>query len=1229
MTLGRLLLRNLLYHWRGNLAVLLGVAVGTAVLTGALLVGDSLRGSLRERTLRQLEWVEHALVAGRFVRQDLAMEISAAPVRPAVLGLGDTITSERVEPAIILQGSASTIPPEESATIPQRVGRVTVYGIDEGIRSELPTITTENGAVINATLAKELGVGVGDKIALNVQKATGVPRETLLGRRDTESVVSRMTVSIEAVLADDAPYASFNLNPSPVAPRNVFVALPCLQTNLDQKARVNALLVGDAGLEQLREDLRKNLTLEDLGLVVRSPQGRTDELFRRLDRDHNGRLTPEEYRGQIAGIVVATADTNGDGMLTRDEILAYYRKHHDYVSLESRQMLLEPAVFRSFPRLLENGPLYWHLNPALPDWNLYRTAPTLAYLANTIAANGQEIPYSVVAALDPLQLLFGPFLLPGANILRDDEIVLADWKESPLRVKPGDAVTLTYFEPVQEGQVHEKTAVFRFRGYVPMQGAAADPGLTPEFPGITDKLDIRKWDPPFPYDNTRIKDRDERYWKKYRTTPKAYITLRRGQELWGSRFGQLTSIRIGPPLKKAPPADWAEQLANSFRMYFPNHLDPEKAGLVFDPVRERALESSTGSTDFEWLFLGFSFFLIVAALLLVGMLFRLNLDRRASEVGLLFAAGYRRWTVAALLLGEGGVLAGVGALVGTCAAVSYAWFLLELLRAWWPGGLERSFLTLHPSATSLVIGHSASVLVSGLTIAAAVWSFSRVAPRTLLAGDTSGEADPSTPRRRPRWSVYIAIASTLGALLLIGLSGFVRDHEMRAMTFFGGGTLLLTAALAATWAWMRGSRHGNVTGHGLPALTRLGVRNGARNPLRSLLSVGLLASAAFLIVAVESFRRTSGKDFFDKNSGSGGFTLLAESDVPLFQDLNADKGREDVVGQLQIALQEVPGLDGEQVRQRVNAAREQLKGVEFFSFRVRGGDDASCLNLYQPRRPRLLGVPPALIERGGFRFSDTLAQTEEERANPWLLLNRDDDAVPVIGDANTVTWMLKSKLGGELEVPDEHGDKVKLRIVGLLQDSICQSGLLMSEKHFLKLYPSQEGYSFFLIDTKSQPSEGIKDLLTTALAAQGVELTSTAARLESYLAVENTYLSTFQALGGLGLLLGAIGLAVVLLRGVWERRGELALLRALGYRHKALGWLVLAENVFLLLLGLGAGTVCALLAVGPHLLGGGGAVPWQRLLGMLGAVLLTGLVTAAAALAVTLRAPLLPALRRE
>src|SRR5207245_9276700 len=121
------------------------------------------------------------------------------------------------------------------------------------------------------------------------------------------------------------------------------------------------------------------------------------------------------------------------------------------------------------------------------------------------------------------------------------------------------------------------------------------------------------------------------------------------------------------------------------------------------------------------------------------------------------------------------------------------------------------------------------------------------------------------------------------------------------------------------------------------------------------------------------------------------------------------------------------------------------------------------------------------------------------------------------------------------EIPNERGENKLLRIVGLLRDSIFQSELLLSEAHFLKLYPSQEGYNYFLIETPKERIRDVESLLGTALADRGFDATRSAGKLEAFLVVENTYLSTFQALGGLGLMLGTVGLAIVLLRSVWER----------------------------------------------------------------------------------------------
>jgi ABC-type antimicrobial peptide transport system permease subunit len=734
------------------------------------------------------------------------------------------------------------------------------------------------------------------------------------------------------------------------------------------------------------------------------------------------------------------------------------------------------------------------------------------------------------------------------------------------------------------------------------------------------------WNPPFPFDDSRIRagDANEKFWETYRTTPKAYVTLTTGQRLWGSRFGKLTSIRVGPAL-----GGDATATAAPLRKSLLTHLKPEDGGFVFQKVKADALAASAGGTDFSMLFLGFSFFLIVAALLLVSLLVRLNLDRRGSEVGLLLATGFRRSQVAVILLAEGAILAAIGAGVGCAAAVLYAGLLVRFLGWVWPGGALTSLLRPHVGIASLAYGILASLAISLFTIVLCVLLFGRVAPSALLAGQTTTEhVDPV--RRSGAWALWLSGACALGAIVLLALAGRVSDDETKASTFFGSGVLLLAACLGAVWVWMHRTRPDVVIGRGWWGVTRLGVRNAARYPLRSLLTCGLLASAAFLIVAVEAFHRAPDTADTSPNSPSGGFALLAETDLTVFQDLNSESGRTELLDQLEgkeAAHNPFP------VRQTNRTRRSRLlEQTHFYPFRVRAGDDASCLNLFQPRRPRVLGVPASLIERGGFRFASTGVATAEEKANPWLILRRSEQATPAFGEQNTVVWMLHSGQGQEYPVPDGGGASRPLRIDGLLQDSVFQSGLLVSEDQFLRLYPGHEGYNFFLIDTAPEQVDEVKQLLKAALANRGVEVTRTSDRLASYLAVENTYLSTFQALGGLGLVLGSLGLGVVLLRGVWERRGELALLRALGFRRVTLGWLILAENGFLLLLGLVIGALSALVAVGPHLFVGGGQVPWTQLLilaGLFAVVLVVGLAAGAVAVIGTLSAPLIPALRRE
>jgi ABC-type lipoprotein release transport system permease subunit len=1197
MNLNQLTIRNLFYHAGANLAVLLGVAVGTAVLTGALLVGDSLRYSLTRLTEERLGWVEQALVGSRLLPQSVA----------------DGVKAETVAPVLMLRGTATSVADRD-----RMARKVQILGVDARFWNGGGDTPFWNGsadkAVVNEAVARDLGLKVGDEVEVSLLHTSEVPRESPLGNRSPEASVGVATFTVERILPDDEFGAKFSLQPSLETVRSVFVPLAALQAALQQPGKINSLLLRGADLPPVSKGIAARLTLADLGLKLVRPEDRAGRLMKRLDTNKDGVLRGSEWfrrRGEeivprFARAIASAIPRPTPEVIDKKGLEEYFRRN-PYVSLESKATLIDPVFQEAAVAAAHEASL--------------TPAPTLVYLANTLAEGKTELPYLLVAGVDPSLPPLGKGVLP--NGLPDDHILLVKWPGSPLSDKAGAKVTLTYYRPEQHDDEREDTAELTSVGSVDLKGALIDPDLTPEFPGVTDKDDIKSWDPPFKIDRSRVKPGDisERFWEDYRTTPRAYVNLATATRLFGSRFGNATSVRLF-----VPAVDETEALA-SFTSAFLRSLSLEKLGVVAQSVKADGLKSSGGAMNFAGLFLGFSFFLIAAALLLVGLLFRLNLERRAREIGLLATAGYRSAILRSLLLGEGAILAVVGAILGTLLALGYSRLLLQLMQTLWPGGMLHSFL--RPSWTwlSLLIGFAGSVLVALGTIWWVVRGMAKVPPRLLIAGKTKDETDPTSLSRGPgSWQWYVTVGCIVLGLALLGVAFYVPGHEAQAGTFFGSGALFLTASMFLVSLWLRATSPAPLRPSG--GLTQLALRNLARNSGRSLLTVGLLASAAFLLVAVESFRRSADPAGHGKDSPDGGFSLVGESELPIVRDLNTPDGRGEVLDALQVAWQKRQEPDITTLRAD---AEKLLQQVQVVPLRLREGDDASCLNLYQPRRPRILGVPETLIQRGGFVFGSSQAKTDEQRKNPWLLLNnpKADEPIPAFGENNTVEWMLQSSLGGQVETEDASGAKVKLRIAGLLQDSVFQSSLLISEPAFLRLYPDQEGYRFFLIACPGGSEERVKALLQSALAGRGLSIETASDRLNGYLAIENTYLSTFQALGGLGLILGSLGLAVVLLRGIWERQGELALLQALGYRHSHLMALILIENATLLLLGLVAGTVSAVLSIAPQILGHAATLPWRSLALLLGGVVLVGFVATLAATWAGLRRPLPPALRRE
>jgi putative ABC transport system permease protein len=1128
MRTSHLIFRALLYYRRTNAAVVLGVATAVAVLSGALLVGDSVRGSLRDLVLGRLGRADQIVLSTGFFRDTLAEELG----NDAAFSKAFTA----IAPMIVVEGVVG------DQTSGRRVARVAVYGVDErfwrfhGVAvADWTSAAERREALVSAALAKDIGATAGRAVLVRVARPSAVPIESLQGRKDDLGRTLRL--SVRAIIGR-ADLGEFSLRPQQGGVRAVFVPLRRLQQELALDGRVNTLLVSEragpaasrtAGARASLEDLvRRRVTLDDLGLTLRA-----------IESSH------------------AVAVESAGGLLDAAQAAA----------AERAAMAMQLAPHSVF-----------------------------TYLANTLKSGAHEVPYSLMTAIDPA-------VMPALGSATDERpaIVLNDWTARDLGARIGDPLTVDYAVWEPPGRLVPRTAMFRIAAVVPMEGIAADRTLAPVYPGLTDSESMAAWDPPFPIDLRRVRPVDEDYWKKFRTTPKAFIRLDVGQRLWQSRYGDRSSVRVMSPADQ-PLATIRDRYAARLR----GLLDPLAAGLSVQDVRTDGLAAARGSTDFGEYFTYFSFFLVLSALLLAGLFFRLGVEQRAREVGLLRAVGYTTARIRGLFAAEALVVTLVGSVIGVGGALAYAAVMMTGLGSWWSGAVGTDALRLHVSATSLIGG----VVGVALTAMACLWwtlrVLSRLSERSLLAGMLTADAPLPRGHRRSRSSLVAAIGlGALGLALILASAASVID---KTAAFFGASTVLLAASLCLSAFALRRRVRSSLQGGGWWAICRLGLRQAADRPGRSVLAIAVIAAATFILISVDAFRRV-GPPASDRHSGVGGYVALVDLLLPLAHDPNGREGRE--------AL----GLN----------AFGDVRRIE--PLRVMPGDDASCLNLYEPKNPTILGAPAAFIAADRFSFQGTVPGSDAERANPWLMLDRTVPGeqgliVPVVADANSMTYVLHKKLGDDIVI-DRGGRPVRLRLVAALSDSIFQSELLMSEANFLRLFPDQNGFQLLLVDAPAEAAPRLAQAIGEGARDLGANVVSTAERLAGFHRVENTYISTFQTLGGLGLLVGTIGLAAVLLRNVLERRRELALLGAVGFRHAHVFAIVLAENLLLLLWGLTIGTACAVVAVVPAVVDRGGLPMSAGGWALLSGVLLVGLVSSTIATWAALRTPLLSALRAE
>jgi putative ABC transport system permease protein len=1101
--------RNLRAFWKTGLLVTLGVALATAVLTGALVVGDSVTGSLRATALARLGDTTHLLVAPHWFPASLAERLAA-----------QSPPTTRVAPLLLTRGALTAL--TDNAVVPD----VTVLGVTTAFwrlyPQRMPAGVEGRGVALNQTLAAELHVAPGESLILTVAREGESPAALFL-HRDRSHAFWTLRVRVAAIVPDAGP-GGFALHASSLPPRTLLIDQRWLAMQLDQRGQANALAVAmpahgrDAALTQA---LQATCRLADYGLTLQEDPAAHD------------------------------------------------------VALQSIRVLLPPAVVAKLPLVAERakvpgGPTSFYFATRITNTSVKANPPAIASYALLGATHSSEA------------LLAGARVVPGTPAMSynrveppaRDGIWLTDWLATDVQARVGDRLRIEYLIPTRDGQFRESSRLLHVQRILslPPEG---HPTFVPALTGITGATRIDEWDPPFPIDLTRVTPRDDAFWARYQTTPKAYINLETARELWQQGPDGATAAWVGNLHFRRGDLG-AGPLGARVTAALLRTLTPPDVGMTLIPVRAHAVAAAKGTTDFAGLFLGMSIFILGAALCLAGAQMRLLIDRRADEMGLLLALGVPPPRILAILWVEAGTLVGLGAVLGSLLGVAYAAGILQALTTWWLGAVGTRAIWLHVVPDRILTGAALGLLAGAAAVGWGMRHLLRQAPLTLLAGWRALAARPQwglSPRRR-----IVAWGALLGALLLLGcgLGGCLAP----AGAFFGGGALVLLAGVLGAARLLGGAQAMGVR----PTVPALARRFAACGGGRSLLVVGLLASATFVVVTVAGqHRQLSWRTVAHRTGGAGGFAVRAIATAPLPADLSSVRGRAQL------------GLMPEEER--------QLDGLQTLPFLMQPGQEISCLNLTRTQAPRVLGVLPEMIARGGFTIQ-TAAPAPD--GNPWRLLDTPvgpDGVIPAFGDAESVRWSLHADLGQTITIPDSTGRPVRVRFVGLIASSIFAGELLVSAPNFSRLYPGISVPRYFLLELPQARIASSLSIWRRTFGEVGVDVRTTRQVLNTLLSVQNAYLATFLALGGLGLLLGTLGLVVALVRSAIERRRDFALMGALGIPPRTQVALLVWEHAGLLVLGILLGTLAALLAVAPHLASGEAPVNWRAVGGMLCAVL--------------------------
>ncbi len=1177
--------------------IILGLMISTAVITGSLVVGDSMEYLVYSSTFENLGEVDLVIRSGEFFNYEYYSKLAD----------NSTISTkiDKLAPIILLPCSL------ESIANKRRENKANLFGFNGQFASFGKFTSASNGEklsdsklalgnneiIINERLANRLELDINDNVRLFINNPS-FKLESIYSTQVGFNSISRTLIIKHIVRNDDLGRLQLDGRTSDTS--NIYIDINYLQNILKVENKINTILIS------LKGDEHSGLTHED---------------------------STSKLLGQSLDNIIGY------------EWLGYELNYTDsqYLRLMNKDIFFDDGI----NNILSNIKAETNLNFAYsPIMTYFVNSITLIQNINDNNDNNDNpnkynniINYSMITGLDiEIDSTFGEFKVispvsassTGSDLhIAVDDIILIDTAAERLGARVGDWVTVEYMALDRMYNIYNTTHNFQVKYIISLTGKAKDPLLMPDFPGLQGKLDCVNWDPPFPIDLSRITEEDRQYWFDNRGSPRAYITLSQAQALWSTKLGSYTMIKLNTSNNnELGEIEKLEILKNELEPYLDSAFGYSDAELIIDHVKSDSLATASGMSIFPMMFLAFGSAIILAGLALIVTIFLILADSRKYELGIGRALGLKRAQVVRLFMLEGIIYALFSGIIGILFGLVLGWVLISALNSIWSSAVQGYSIPFFFKPISVVIGFFAGFIITILTlyftsrhisklnvisvlrdipeqkekvkrgililggflifigIICLLLSlanitelgeqsssyFNLLGPVLILFGVAWMTGHITSKLKIRRYIITILAFIILTYIIIYSISIFSEPNAPIVELFFIVGLLLVLDVIIITVINLDIFTDSLVRIFGLSKSSLPVASYSLKNPTRRLSRtsqvIAIFTLVIFLIAAlsinIAIQQRSLNVISIEQR---GGYDIIGESAVPIAIDLENSTQTNN---------------------NKLNAP--VLDNVSITEIMMVGPPGGTCSNMNVRYPPRLLGVGHEFIQENLFRFIEKQSTTNSERST-WLELEKEpeenDGRIPIVVDYNTLIWIYEGALGEIYTVEDEAGNKVELEVIGVIENSVFGGTFIMSQSNLEQLYPNSAEYRYALFKlkpgVKTTPERTAAEL-EEALNRYGMDAQAIRQLINENLEYERSFMVLFQAFLGLGLIVGIIGLGVVTTRSVQERRFEIGVLRALGFKRRMILKAFLLEPSFIgllaIILGLAVGIISSYLAFG-------------------------------------------------